>query len=317
MPINNLTIFEEITNKLCLKISVESGIMDTFVKVRSSLTFNPNPNFSELATGHVDCLGASIILFNVFKKKLSHLNTSIVSVPRMPWMDPSINNDRHTALVVRFDGSLMILDPTPIDSYGAGMVTPKIKLDEYKIKGNNYRLKHPKPIKEFHYWESHLFPDITILSTEDIGLMLEIDNYNGSINTHVVAALTNSPSGDAPGWACEYWRILANQAFESKKYEMAKLFYSTALNTCWKSPYVLNEFKLKLKSWLSAEEIKAIDSLIYDNKKRLMELNEIAINAWESYIEQNAQRLVMANKITYYSRCIYWKKMSTLKLKNM
>lgn len=292
--------------------------LEVLVKeISHSLQFNDTPSFELIKSGEVDCVAAAAITTSILKSFFLDYRFEVVLLPSLPWIN-GVKDSKHCA-VVQFEKGvpIFIIDPTPINGYGYGKISKRLKLLEWQKIENGWKLKKQPEISKCKFWEDHLYAEILLMTQDDIQKILEINNARYSIKNDIKINLKCSSPKNSLGWIKEYWRTKAQLATLNKKVREAVKCYQKALEVSPNNPYLLEEVisfcqKNKLNNYFSTDLLEKNKELVI---KKLIRCHEKAIRIWNNKKEKCLSDENWESYL-YYLGNIFWRKQSISLLKN-
>lgn len=286
-------------------------------EILHSLQFNDMPSFELIKSGEADCVAAAAITSSILSFFFPKYVFKVVSLPRLPWIN-EVNDRKHCALVQFFNNiPMFIIDPTPINGYGYGKISKKIKIEEWQKIKNGWKIKKQEKISKCKFWENHLYPEFLLMTEDDIRKIFEINNVRYFLKNNVLINIKCNSPKNSLGWIKEYWRTKALLSVANKKIKEATRYYEKALKTSPHNPYLLEEIiyfckENKIKKPFSIAALEKDAKLVI---KRLIKYHREAIATWNN---KKAKCLLHEDweGYLYYLGIIFWRNKSISLLKN-
>lgn len=310
------SLFKKISDAYCDSYKGERTVESVVAGLRQYLQFNDKPTYSDMRKGIVDCVGASVIACNILSRLFKDCNFFVVSLPGVPWLPSRLWDSKHTGVLeILKNGHARILDVTPINGYGYGIISDYLPYTFWKQLHKTNQNSQNLHSENLRIWRKLVYPFFAKLSNRDVESMLAISHCKVMIEQGRKCVLPKHIPIKSPGWAKDYWRLVAQKAIREKKIINAKMAFREALKFAPHNVYLLREFAFFLENTNELKESRevylqanSVTTLLVKNQKKI-------IKFWDQEFRKMKRRRKWEVMI-YYGGSIFWRRQSNLLLEN-
>ena len=228
------------------RVAPGMGAFDTVQSVlefvRSHVQFNYAPSYGDLDQGEGDCVSAAWLAIQILQEAFPEKTFRLATANRLPWLSDEFNYSGHCVVIEREPDHLRVIDPTPINGYGYGLISKSIRLDQFDIHGTHLKLRSVQPAKDMRFWEQHIYQDFTILDDSEAHRIASVSNARSQLRTgKLEPGLKIVQPREHRGWITRFWRTKARIAQMRGACDQAIQCLRRAMEVCDNNPYLLDE----------------------------------------------------------------------------